>query len=146
MLRDVDLEHQLEEDVQNELHIDLPPGTELMHDVGHIHFAKKGNTVLIPQPDNNPNDPLNWSKPWKYSILIGSSLLSFIHQIGGLSIAPQVPFYVEEFNRSADDVLLLTGVYILLMGLSTWFWIPISEKYGRRIVILSVSQNIFDIL
>ena len=42
--------------------IDLVPGTELMTDIGNTHFVHAHNssqaTVLVPQPTNNPDDPL----------------------------------------------------------------------------------------
>lgn len=49
--------HQLEE----ELHTQIVPGTEIMTDVGSHHFVKSSATsdrVLVPQPSDNPHDPL----------------------------------------------------------------------------------------
>ena len=39
---------------------EIIPGTEVMVDVGAYHFVKsEGNrTVLVPQPSNDPRDPL----------------------------------------------------------------------------------------
>ncbi|KAL9060806.1 MAG: hypothetical protein Q9162_000510 [Coniocarpon cinnabarinum] len=49
--------HQLED----ELHTEILPGTEIMTDVGSTHFVKgKSSTVLVPQPSSDPHDPLNW--------------------------------------------------------------------------------------
>ncbi len=37
-----------------------------MKDVGSYHFVKAGNhNVLIPQPSDDEDDPLNWSLFWK---------------------------------------------------------------------------------
>src|SRR5579871_2749136 len=44
--------HQIEE----ELHIELLPGTELMADIGSHHFVKSGDKshrVLVPQPSDD---------------------------------------------------------------------------------------------
>ena len=46
--------HQLEQ----ELHTQIVPGTEIMADVGSHHFVKASNRVLVPQPSNDPHDPL----------------------------------------------------------------------------------------
>ena len=46
--------HQLEE----ELHVKIYPGTEIMTDVGSLHFVKSSKQVLVPQPSNDKNDPL----------------------------------------------------------------------------------------
>ena len=49
--------HQLEE----ELHVQVVPGTEIMKDVGSHHFVKssaQSGPVLVPQPSDDPHDPL----------------------------------------------------------------------------------------
>lgn len=47
--------HELEQ----ELHTEIYPGTEIMTDVGSHHFVKGGNSgVLVPQPSDDPHDPL----------------------------------------------------------------------------------------
>ena len=46
--------HQIEE----ELHTEILPGTEIMADVGTHHFVKGGSQVLVPQPSADPHDPL----------------------------------------------------------------------------------------
>ena len=46
--------HQLEE----ELHVRIVPGTEIMTDVGSHHFVKSSDRVLVPQPSDDPHDPL----------------------------------------------------------------------------------------
>ena len=51
--------HALEE----ELHVEILPGTEIMKDVGTKHFvhsATNRDRVLVPQPSDDPHDPLNW--------------------------------------------------------------------------------------
>ena len=51
--------HQLEQ----ELNIQIVPGTEVMTDVGSHHFVKspaKSDRVLVPQPSDDPHDPLVW--------------------------------------------------------------------------------------
>ena len=62
--------HRLEE----ELHTEILPGTEIMTDVGATHFVKSNaSTVLVPQPSADPHDPLNWSTFWKTMNIISVS-------------------------------------------------------------------------
>ncbi|ANB15141.1 Hol1p [Sugiyamaella lignohabitans] len=121
----------------HELEIDMPPGTELMRDTTHIHLTKSHNSVLVPQPSNDINDPLNWSKKWKFILMVGQFLTAMVHQIGGLSVAPQVPYYMETYDRSLNDVLNFIGIYIITTGLSTIFWVGASTKVGRRPILLT---------
>ena len=52
--------HQSLRDLEHDVPTEILPGTEIMGDVGDYHFTKRGrnNTVLVPQPSNDPNDPL----------------------------------------------------------------------------------------
>ena len=45
-------------EIEQELHVEILPGTEVMADVGSHHFVKGGKEVLIPQPSSDPHDPL----------------------------------------------------------------------------------------
>lgn len=47
-----------------------------------LKLAKDGHTVLIPQPSNDPNDPLNWSWTKKHVILIIISMTAFLPDYG----------------------------------------------------------------
>jgi hypothetical protein len=43
------------------MHIKIYPGTEIMADIGNIHFVKSNTAsdrVLVPQPSSDVNDPL----------------------------------------------------------------------------------------
>lgn len=43
-----------------------------------LRLAKDGHTILIPQPSDDPDDPLNWSTRKKYVILCVITAMSFI--------------------------------------------------------------------
>jgi hypothetical protein len=49
------------QELEEELHTAIYPGTEIMKDVGTHHFVKasKGkHAVLVPQPSDDEHDPL----------------------------------------------------------------------------------------
>lgn len=103
--------------------------------------------MLIPQPDNDPHDPLNWSPMWKALVIIGGTLTAFVHQFGPLSIASQVPYYVKDFHHSETDILQFTGIFVVVLGVSALIWVPFSTKYGRRAVLLACTIiGLFDAL
>jgi hypothetical protein len=57
---------QVLHELEVELHVDLIPGTEVMTDVGSHHFVKSAGSsdqVLVPQPSDDPHDPLVCIKP-----------------------------------------------------------------------------------
>ncbi|KAK6068022.1 hypothetical protein SCUP234_11356 [Seiridium cupressi] len=126
--------------IEQELHVELLPGTEVMTDVGEHHFVKSsGNNgrVLVPQPSADPHDPLNWSLKWKLSAIVASSLTTFMQGFGPLSLAPMFGDYIEAFDCTLADAVQFTGVAILVLGFSNFLWVPISTSLGRRPVYIA---------
>jgi len=50
--------------------------------VERLKLASDGRTILIPQPSEDPNDPLNWSWFKKHLILIIISATAFLADYG----------------------------------------------------------------
>ncbi|KAL9065044.1 MAG: hypothetical protein Q9157_007617 [Trypethelium eluteriae] len=123
--------------IEEELHTEILPGTEVMTDVGSHHFVKSSNKVLVPQPSDDPHDPLNWSRMWKLLTITASSYVTFCQGFGPLSLAPMFPYYVKDFNCSLEDAVQFTGVCILVLGFSNFIWVPISTSFGRRPVYIA---------
>lgn len=117
------------------------PGTEIMTDVGSHHFVKgQQRSVLVPQPSDDPRDPLNWSPFWKGATIFSATALSFSLNLGPLALAPMFENYVELYDRSLLDVVQFTGVAILVLGFSNFLWVPMSTCFGRRpVAILSTA-------
>ncbi|KAH6971099.1 major facilitator superfamily domain-containing protein [Ilyonectria sp. MPI-CAGE-AT-0026] len=127
------------EQIQNELDIEIIPGTEIMADIGSHHFVKsedKSHRVLVPQPSNDPHDPLNWTKAWKLSALVAVSTMSFTQGFAPLALGPMFGYLMQDYDRSLTDVIQFTGVTILVLGFSNFFWVPISTSFGRRPVLI----------
>ncbi|KAH6696569.1 serine/threonine kinase 16 [Leptodontidium sp. MPI-SDFR-AT-0119] len=127
-------EEELHE-LQHELHTEIYPGTEVMTDIGSHHFIK-GNSashgVLVPQPSDAANDPLNWSLTWKATTLACASVVTFAQAFGPLSLAPMFGDYMQEWNKDLADVIQLTNVAILVLGFSNFLWVPMMTSFGRR--------------
>ncbi|KIY03902.1 uncharacterized protein Z520_00594 [Fonsecaea multimorphosa CBS 102226] len=119
-------------EIEETLHTTLYPGTEVMTDIGGLHFKHAGKNVLVPQPSDDPSDPLNWSFMWKMAIMLGMNITTFSWTVGPLAISSQVPYYMAEWNRSLSDVVQFVGVSILVLGFSNIIWVPIARAYGRR--------------
>jgi len=96
--------------------------------------------VLIPQPSNDINDPLNWPK-WKKvvaftTICFFSFLAGWV--LGGISIG--IPSIMQEFNvdlNAAVNGLISWAVFTL--GIGNFFWTPTALYFGKRPIYLFVS-------
>ncbi|RMD42401.1 hypothetical protein DV735_g2691, partial [Chaetothyriales sp. CBS 134920] len=132
--------------IEDELHTKIYPGTEIMSDVGSHHFVKAGEgsgQVLVPQPSDNPHDPLNWSPFWKASTIFMSTAVSFAMGFGPLSLGPMFPALMEDFDASLADAVQFTGVCILVLGFSNFIWVPIQTAFGRRPVLILATAVCF---
>ena len=107
-----------------ELHTEILPGTEIMADVGNTHFVKgsTSETVLVPQPSDDPDDPLNWSTPYKAMCITTAAVITSSQVFGPLSLAPMFPNIMADFNCSLEDAVQFTGVCILVLGFSNFIW------------------------
>ena len=111
--------------LEQELNIQIVPGTEVMIDVGSHHFVKSSagsDRVLVPQPSDDPHDPLNWNRFWKFSTLTCATAVTFIQGLGPLALAPMFPELIKAFNSNLTDVVQFTGVAILVLGFSNFIW------------------------
>ncbi|CUM52747.1 unnamed protein product [Debaryomyces tyrocola] len=96
---------------------------------------KKG-VILLPQPSESPNDPLNWSIPrkmWHFFIL------SFITGLTA-AVSNDAGAAQDSLNKiygiSYDSMNTGAGVLFLFIGWSCIFFAPASSLYGRRITYL----------
>ena len=101
-----------------------------------------GKIVLEPQPDESPNDPLNW-KMWRRDAALLS--LGFYCMVGG----GMTPILAAGFNEVADEfkvsvpqVALTTGLYMMGLGIGSVLLSPTAILFGKRPVYL-VSAVVF---
>lgn len=64
---------------------------------GDLKVARDGHTILIPQPSDDPNDPLNWSRFRKHLVLIIISMTAFLPDYGSatgaVTLLPQATIW-----------------------------------------------------
>ncbi|KAK5947094.1 Major facilitator superfamily transporter [Knufia obscura] len=118
------------------------PGTRRLFDEngntlpGDEHLLKHGDIVLVPQPTESPNDPLNWSnarKIWhSFLVLFVVGLTAATSNNAG-SGADGVG---EEFGIGYD--VFNTGAGVLFIGIGYWCFLssPAVHLYGRRLLYL----------
>ncbi|KAK2787580.1 hypothetical protein FQN53_005029 [Emmonsiellopsis sp. PD_33] len=110
--------------IEEELDTKIYPGTEIMTDVGSHRFVKSSpgsDRVLVPQPSNNPHDPLNWDRYWKMSAMSVATVVTFAQGFGPLALAPMFPQLIQDFNSDLAGVVQFAGVCILVLGFSNFF-------------------------
>ncbi|KAK3696756.1 hypothetical protein LTR37_017780 [Vermiconidia calcicola] len=95
-----------------------------------------GKFILEPQPEESPNDPLNWSL-WRRDLALLS--LGFYCMVGG-GITPILAAGFDEVGRefgvSDSSVALTTGLYMMGLGIGSVLLSPTAILYGKRPVYL----------
>ncbi|KAK5188362.1 hypothetical protein LTR96_011339 [Exophiala xenobiotica] len=99
--------------------------------------GKSAHIVLVPQPSDDPNDPLNWPAAKKLTVTL-------VHCFGGCLYAAvvsrllnsSVAVIAQDYGRNISDIVLLSGYQLLMAASTEAFVAAISRKYGKRPVFL----------
>lgn len=83
-----------------------------------LKLAKDGHTILIPQPSDDPNDPLNWSLSRKFVILFVISATAFLPGMSAPASILTISLTIVEDYGSA------TGAVTLLQQATLWNMTP----------------------
>ncbi|KAM0564422.1 hypothetical protein ACHAPJ_000635 [Fusarium lateritium] len=92
----------------------------------------KESIILIPQPSDDPNDPLNWPL-WR------RDLITFLLCFAGILATALGPILAANtitiallFSRDFTQVALLTGYFLLGCGAGAIFFVPSGRIWGKR--------------
>ncbi|KAK5444274.1 hypothetical protein LTS15_010389 [Exophiala xenobiotica] len=118
------------------------PGTTFLdvHDqtaIDNSQVLKKGtgrnsHVVLIPQPSNDPNDPLNWPL-WQRDLILLLYAACTIATIGfGPILSPIAVTLLIEFKVTFTKVSLLSGYNLCATGAVGIFIACLCRKFGKR--------------
>lgn len=61
-----------------------------LYESDNLKLAGDGRTVLIPQPSDDPEDPLNWPRKKKLAILFTMSTIAFLPEFGSATGIPAI--------------------------------------------------------
>ncbi|KAK4938433.1 hypothetical protein LTR10_021150 [Elasticomyces elasticus] len=104
------------------------------NNVRHAHGQQ--DTILIPQPSADPEDPLNWSDKRKLLNVISQCLYTFCTAIMIASLSSAYLLMEKDTGISLANINTGTGLEYLFLGWCNVFWQPIAINYGRRPVLL----------
>ncbi|CAG8949735.1 hypothetical protein HYFRA_00004054 [Hymenoscyphus fraxineus] len=134
--------------------MELVPGTAFMNDQSDVpseleqiprNYLKHGtgrlsHVILVPQPTDSPNDPLNWPLWKKDSILLIVGLSAAVVGAFGPMLSPGFVQISHELDISINTLSQATAWLILTLGISLFFISPIAKTFGRRpVFIIAIS-------
>jgi MFS family permease len=96
-------------------------------------LKRDGNIILQPQPSDSPNDPLNWSRMRKESIMLILAFSSGVTTALGPMVTPGIPLLAKKYNVSLDMAAsLIIGFLAFWIGFTTFFTAAGANIYGKR--------------
>ncbi|KAM3464017.1 hypothetical protein MY5147_003340 [Beauveria neobassiana] len=97
--------------------------------------APDPNLVTWDGPDDVEN-PKNWSLNKKWLDVILVSLFTFISPISSSMVAPGLPAIGKDLHIDGrTEQVLVMSIFIAAYAVGPLFWGPLSELYGRRVVL-----------
>ncbi|TLD08940.1 uncharacterized protein PgNI_06732 [Pyricularia grisea] len=83
---------------------------------------------------NDPENPKNWSKAFKWYATMVVALTCFVVAFASSVITADIAGVVEEFGVSEEVALLSITVFVVGFGIGPMIFAPLSEVYGRQII------------
>ncbi|KAF2757447.1 MFS general substrate transporter [Pseudovirgaria hyperparasitica] len=107
------------------------------HSVPEVKKTADGTIILDPQPDDTPNDPLNWPSWRRDSALLSIGLYCMLG--GGVTpmLAAGFPDVAETYHVPLPRVALTTGLCMTGLGIGSVIMSPTAIKFGKRPVYLA---------
>lgn len=94
--------------------------------------------ILVPQPSDSPDDPLNWPL-WQRDVItfllcLLSVLASTLSPLLAANTITLMAYY--EYKYGVTDMALLTGWHLFAVGVAGFFMVPLARVWGKRWLIL----------
>ncbi|KAK4154812.1 major facilitator superfamily domain-containing protein [Chaetomidium leptoderma] len=107
------------------------PRVQLKHGTGRFK-----DVILVPQPSDDPNDPLNWPQWRKELVLFICGLSAAVVGAYGPMLSPGFLEIADNLHITVDVLAQSTAWLILCIGLGLFITNPLAKIVGRRPVYL----------
>jgi MFS family permease len=117
----------------------LVPGTVRLIDADgtlNVQHGRHKKIILVPQPTNDPDDPLRWSHPRKLINIFIAMVWCFL--IAGLisGLSPAYLLIEEDTGIKVADLSTGNGIMFLFLGWGTMITQCVALNWGRRSVLV----------
>lgn len=102
--------------------------------------GRNANVVLVPQPSNDPNDPLNWPQSKKLTAL-GITCIGAVLYAAVVSAMLNSAFFEMsiEINTTIPKLVQTSGYQTLVIGITGPLFSALSRKWGNRAIFVLAS-------
>lgn len=112
---------------------DLPPEySDIPRELLKHGKGRYKDVILVPQPSDSPNDPLNWPQWKKELILLIVGLSAAVVGAYGPMLSPGFVQVSSDLGITVEILSQATAWLILTIGLSLFITNPLAKIIGRR--------------
>ncbi|KAF2773020.1 MFS general substrate transporter [Teratosphaeria nubilosa] len=104
-----------------------PPGVKTTQD----------GIILVPQPSDDPDQPLNWSFLKKHLALAVLILETFFAKSTATFIGPAALTLAKDFHVTPIQATYIASATAIVPAIAPLIWIPLSQRLGRRPIMLT---------
>ncbi|KAF2966187.1 hypothetical protein GQX73_g7365 [Xylaria multiplex] len=98
--------------------------------------SQKRYRLVTFQP-NDPENPKNWSKGYKWYITMVVAITCFVVAFASSIVTPDIAGVSDEFGVSNEVALLSITLFVVGFGIGPLAFAPLSEVYGRQVIYVS---------
>jgi hypothetical protein len=102
-----------------------------------LRTTKDGRTVLIPQPSDDPADPLNWSWRKKHQVLVALTFSALLTDWGMTWGTTLFEAQAQTWGMSVVDISNSLSGGIFLQGPGGVLAVPLVQRYGRLVTMIN---------
>lgn len=96
--------------------------------------AREQDHKLVAFSPNDPGNPKNWSKAFKWYCTMVVAATCFVVALNSSVITADIPGVMEAFDVSEELALVSISLFVVGFGVGPMVFAPLSEIYGRRII------------
>ncbi|RYP91898.1 hypothetical protein DL770_001958 [Monosporascus sp. CRB-9-2] len=104
------------------------------HIPGPVEPDGQHHYKLVTFVENDPENPKNWSKAFKWYITMVVAATCFVVAFASSVVTADIEGVAEEFHVSEEVALLTITLFVVGFGVGPMIFAPLSEVYGRRII------------
>ena len=108
-----------------------------LHSVQSRRSGRVERYELVTFKENDPENPKNWSKGYKWWCTMVVALTCFCVAFNSAVVTADVVGVVETFDVSEEVALLPITLFVVGFGVGPLVFAPISEWVGRKVVYVS---------
>ncbi|THZ70008.1 serine/threonine kinase 16 [Aureobasidium pullulans] len=112
------------------------PGTVQVTQKNDSETSRSQTTILVPQPTDDPDDPLNWPLWQRDVILVILCIVSVLATTASPLLAADSVELALKFQCTFQEAALLTAYHLAGVGVGSLLFVPLARVWGKRHVFL----------